>query len=151
MKRPKTDAPDDLPAQDKNWLLYRCRARQGLHRFGTKRCIQHLVDRCLAHHGAKGTQFADWKRACWNWILKEYEFQARRYHIEMPYEPRVTHRTEPDIHGITTPPPLPLGDVLKDILLEPYRENQAAHSGQQPNEQDGNSLGTDPGTAAKNR
>ena len=85
MKRPKTEAPDDLSLCDKQWLLGRCRSRPELRRWANVRDVQHLVDRCLAHHGSKGTLFVDWKRACWNWILKQQEIEAR---------PREKYRTQ---------------------------------------------------------
>lgn len=75
--RRKTPAPENLPLGDKQWLCDQCQRRPELRRYATPQKIQHLVDRCLAHHGAKGTEFADWRRACWNWILKQQEIDSR--------------------------------------------------------------------------
>jgi hypothetical protein len=106
----KTAAPDDLSREDKNWLLDRCRSRPELRRYGTVRRVQHLVDRCLAHHGAKGTQFADWKRACWNWILRQQEIDSR---------PRPAYRPqERDPHDHRWQQPVLLAEVIKGLSRE---------------------------------
>ena len=112
MRKPKTEAPEDLSRDDKNWLLERCRLRPELRRYGTVPKVQHLVDRCLAHHGAKGTLFVDWKRACWNWILKQQEIDAQP---REKYRPR---ERDPFDHPWREPESLP--ELLEKMGAGPH-------------------------------
>ena len=113
--KPKTEAPEDLSLPEKQWLLAQCRKRPELRRWASVRDVQHLVDRCLAHHGAKGTLFVDWRRACWNWILKQQEIDSKPRAKYYPTE------RNPFDHVWREPQALP--GLLEQMGAVPQREH----------------------------
>jgi hypothetical protein len=83
--KPKRPAPDDLTRDERRELLGWIQKRSYLTRLARDReHIRMLVDACLAHHKAKGSEFSDWVAACKNWITNEYRWKHERKQSEKP-------------------------------------------------------------------
>jgi hypothetical protein len=119
-KAPQTPAPDALTDEQRDrirkWHANHKNPAVAAIPLSYKRkeeSIASLIDACLNHHGAKGTQFTDWTRACMNWIENHVKFGIRdkqrakeNYRTEHPQ-----YELDSRSHGSNV---VPIGDLIRE-------------------------------------